>query len=87
MSGGSWDYVYLKFRAMADALKEGRCTDSDAKARVTPKSAEARRRFGDLMELVAAAVHDIEWVDSSDLSEEDELEAINNVFDALKEKK
>jgi hypothetical protein len=50
---------------MADSLRHG--------SRATPE----RIAFADLLERVAKAMHDIEWVDSCDYGEGDELPAIN----------
>jgi hypothetical protein len=61
MSGGSYDYAYCKIQDMADSL---RCT--------TP----ARKAFKTLLNKVAKACHDIEWVDSGDCSPGDEDKAI-----------
>ena len=62
MSGGSWDYLCYKLEEAASRLKGEKC--------------EYRRAFGNHMELVAKAMHDIEWVDSCDYSRGDEIEAI-----------
>lgn len=62
MSGGSWRYIYREFEDVADRLKE-----SDA---------PERRVLGDLIELIARAMHDIEWVDSGDFRRGDEVAAI-----------
>ena len=66
MSGGSWDYVYGKVKDSADRLRHS----PDA----------IRRAFGDHLILCAKALHDIEWVDSSDMSDGDERPAIEAVL-------
>jgi hypothetical protein len=67
MSGGSWDYVYLRFEDVAVRLKD----DKNIK----------RRALGFLVEKIANAMYEIEWHDSSDTSGEDEPSAIDNCFD------
>lgn len=62
MSGGSWGYAYEHVEAWADRC--GRSPDP------------VRRAFANHLELVAAALHDIEWVDSDDARAGDEHEAI-----------
>lgn len=86
MSGGAWEYNYIVFHVVADNLLAGQCVRHD-KPEITATSHEARVRLGKLVELVAVALHDIEWVDSSDMSPEDELPAIQKVFDFLKDSK
>jgi 2-hydroxychromene-2-carboxylate isomerase len=68
MSGGSWDYLYER---MEDAA--GRLLSSDD---------NDRRAFGRLMRKCAKAMHDIEWVDSCDYGEGDELVAIRAALGA-----
>ena len=67
MSGGSWDYLCYK---IADAAKQLQLNTQ------TPE----RRAFGKHLELVAEAMHDIEWVDSSDKGPGDENAAIKAVL-------
>lgn len=63
MSGGSWNYVYSQIQDVADRLqRRDQSTD--------------RRALGALLELAAKALHDIEWVDSCDYGEGDDLPAI-----------
>jgi len=62
MSGGSWDYLYRKME--------------DAASSLTDSSDPARRAFGKHLKLCAKAMHDIEWVDSCDMSKGDEMPAI-----------
>jgi phage tail tape-measure protein len=66
MSGGSWDYVYCKFQEVADRLSVSPCV--------------LRRALGEKVELVANALHDIEWVDSFDKSKGSEFESIRKVL-------
>ena len=63
MSGGSWDYVSYRLEEVGDQLLES----SDSK----------RKELGALVLLVAIALHDIEWADSSDYSPGDEEAAID----------
>ena len=69
MSGGSYDYFYYKIQEFADQLV----------IRNNPQ----RMLFKQLLELVAKAAHDIEWVDSGDYGENDENKAIDACFNQL----
>lgn len=62
MSGGSYDYAYSRVENMAQ----------DPFLTTTPE----RRAFASLLNDVAEAMHDIEWVDSGDYSPGDENAAI-----------
>ena len=63
MSGGSWDYAYR--------------TIEDVSRRLMRRESHAiRKAFGELMLRCAQAMHDIEWVDSNDMGDGDEMEAI-----------
>ena len=63
MSGGSWDYVYRHIQDAADRLQNEKCP--------------YRRALGKRLSLMAKALHDIEWVDSYDMSHPDEMPAIH----------
>jgi hypothetical protein len=63
MSGGSWDYITHRIDELADRLQ----SEKDP----------LRRLMGQRVSLLAKAIHDIEWVDSGDYSEGDDIEAIN----------
>lgn len=69
MSGGSWDYVYIKFDDVASNLMDSECPQ--------------RKKLGRLVDKVAAAMKAIEWNDSGDGA--DEEAAIRDVFDFLKQ--
>jgi len=66
MSGGSWDYACHRFEEVSDRLLR-----SDKTERVA---------LGRLIAKVAKAMHDIEWVDSCDFGEGDEIKTINNAL-------
>jgi hypothetical protein len=66
MSGGSWNYMYRTLEEVADRLM------SDKKP--------LRRAFGEHVAKVANALHDVEWVDSGDSAENDELPSIKAVL-------
>ncbi len=70
MSGGSWDYLCHKVSDAADRLRRSEIPE--------------RRAFGEHLKLVSEALHDIEWVDSGDYSDGDEMEAIGRVISAEK---
>lgn len=73
MSGGSYDYFYSDLEDFANSIDQ---------YGMNPKRAAFRR----LLLLCAKAAHDIEWVDSGDLGDGDESEAIDKVFGFLSEK-
>jgi hypothetical protein len=60
MSGGSMNYIYSRLQSEAHFRQD------------TPE----RRAFAKHLELVVKALHDIEWVDSSDYGPGDENAAI-----------
>ena len=62
MSGGSWNYACNHLHDLADSLM----SDDDP----------LRRALGKRMQLMAKAMHDIEWVDSNDATKGSELPAI-----------
>ena len=61
MSGGSYDYFYLKLEDMVDTIQL--------------KNPE-RKAFVEHLKKVVKALHDIEWVDSYDYGENAEIESI-----------
>lgn len=63
MSGGSYDYLYYKIEDAGRQL-------------VRAEQPEYRRAFGQLLLKCAAAMHDVEWVDSSDYGPGDDKKAI-----------
>ena len=63
MSGGSYDYAYLKVNDFVGNLR-------------SVHNSPLRKAFADHLELVAKAMHDIEWVDSGDYGKGDEEESI-----------
>ena len=52
MSGGSWDYIYQSFEEVAQKLHN----ENDFK----------RKALGVIIQYIAKALYDIEWVDSGD---------------------
>jgi hypothetical protein len=62
VSGGSWDYVFHHFDDVA-----GKLDGSDS---------SLRRALGKRIASIAKALHDIEWVDSCDYNEGDDVESI-----------
>lgn len=73
MSGGSMNYVYSKVETAASDI---RCNDHKTLLRL---------KFAELLDVVAQALHDIEWVDSSDYGPGDENEAIRRVYEIAKQ--
>lgn len=66
MSGGSWNYLHQDIEDAARRLVHG----------AHSSCVEERVALGRLLEKVARAMHDIEWVDSCDYGKGDEREAI-----------
>lgn len=73
MSGGSWDYCYFKFEEVASRLKESKNLK--------------RKALGFQIQKIAEALHAIEWVDSGDYAEGDDIKLIEEALktDARKE--
>ena len=67
MSGGSYDYAYNQVEEIARNIQSNAGTP-------------LRRAFAKHLERVAQALHDIEWVDSGDYGQGDEIKAINAVI-------
>ena len=63
MSGGSWNYQYHEFEELAQKLS----TQPDYK----------RRSMAVKVAQLATAMHDIEWVDSGDYGDGDEVKSID----------
>ena len=74
MSGGSYDYSFYKVEEMADSLSH-------------KGNSPLRRAFAKHLALVAKAMHDIEWVDSSDYGKGDDDEAIRAVLNSTANEK
>jgi hypothetical protein len=72
MSGGAYEYVYLKIQEFTDNLEL--------------KNNKRRVVFKKLLYLIATAAKDIEWVDSGDYREGDENESLDKIFSFLKAK-
>jgi hypothetical protein len=62
MSGGCYDYLFSRVRDVAHKLQ----TQKDAR----------RQAFGNHLIRVADALHQVEWIDSDDMTPGDEMEAI-----------
>lgn len=69
MSGGSYNYAFLKIDDLANEIR----TNNDPK----------RIAFVDLLKKVSDAAHAIEWEDSGDTGKEGTDKAINTVFKSL----
>lgn len=80
MSGGSWDYLFGRIHDAADALQRDRATDRHYALDLNEEQRDKRRKLGELLEKVAHALHEIEWVDSSDTSYPSDTQAIDAVF-------
>lgn len=66
MSGGAYDYFFAKIDDYADEVRIKNCP--------------YRQSFVNLLRKVSEAAYKIEWVDSGDCSEGDEIEAIKECF-------
>lgn len=80
MSGGSYDYACHRIEEFAERVRMRAGTDS------------RRLAFAALLDVVALAAHDLEWVDSGDMSPGDEYAAIDRALavgggDALEARK
>lgn len=71
MSGGSWYGAYDNIGEIADRLLRSKCP--------------YRVAFGKLMSSAAAAIYDIDMVDSGDFSHGSEIEAIRKVLGVASE--
>jgi hypothetical protein len=75
MSGGSWDYSYIRFITVADHLENG--TNFDDKVELTDAQRSARVRLSRRVRELANVLKKIEWVDSYDSSIGEDVSAIN----------
>lgn len=71
MSGGSWDYISFKVEETAERL----CSSS-----ADTSCYLLRRALGKQLLQIGNALHNIEWVDSSDYAPGDEREALEACF-------
>lgn len=71
MSGGSYDHAYYKLDELSDSIKEYL-----QEPHYSPEVVRLRTKFAELLRLCAVAAHDIEWVDSGDMGDDDEVKAI-----------
>lgn len=74
MSGGSMDYLYYKVEEVAHDLQNKNRTP-------------LQRAFGEHLEKVAEALHDVEWVWSGDYGTGDDEDAIKAVLGDLTSEK
>lgn len=68
MSGGSMDYVYIRVREAADNIRE------------REDSTTLHKAFAGHLDLVAEALHDLEWEQSGDYGEGDADKAIRSAM-------
>lgn len=68
MSGGSLDYVYYRVREAAESIREGE------------DSTTLHKAFAAHLDLVADALHDLEWEQSGDCGKGDADKAIREVL-------
>jgi len=66
MSGGSLDYVYVTVEEAANEINKSKNRE--------------RRVFAKLLFKVSKALHDIEWVDSGDYGEGEEIESMKACY-------
>lgn len=71
MSGGSYDYIFLKIEDFAQSIDH-------------QDNIPRRAAFAELMKLCSNAARSIEWVDSGDYEDGAEFEDIDAVFTFLK---
>lgn len=70
MSGGEWNYAYMRIDEIANKLLQ----EKNIK----------RKILGVLMQKLSKALHDIEWVDSEDYGKGDDTKEINEVLNFSK---
>lgn len=78
MSGGSWDYRPYEFADMAECLRHDTCPKG-YKLDLNEHQKAERRFLADVVIAVSEALHAIEWVDSSDWSYPEDVDAIAKV--------
>ncbi len=71
MSGGSWDYFYRDVAEISERLSDENCV--------------YRKSLGNKMKLISEALKAVEWVDSGDWGQGDDIELIKKCFDDDKE--
>lgn len=71
MSGGHYDYAYLRVMDFSDRL-----LDEVQREDISQKAKEARLKFVDHLKKVTEAMRTIEYVDSDDSSPDDEIQPI-----------
>jgi hypothetical protein len=83
MSGGSWNYRFIDIRYFAKFMEEGVETPDGTKLELTNEQKSARKKFARLLEKVADTMQIVEYVDSSDMSTPNDIEAIDNLLENL----
>jgi hypothetical protein len=81
MSGGSWDYLFLKISLAIDCLRNNRNPWGD-KVNLSTEQQIARNKLADLLELIEPALKAIEWTDSCD--SDNDIECINTAIQEIK---
>jgi hypothetical protein len=76
MSGGSYDYAYIRIQDFAESLRLNG-------TRLSPEALTARQEFKAHLLLVAEAMRAIEWVDSGDYGAGEEIKAIRAALDSV----
>ena len=79
MSGGSWEYASHHLGDIVDALRNDTCT-RHYRLDLNEHQKRTRRQLADLIEAVSHALHEIEWVDSSDTSYPADTDAIEKAL-------
>jgi hypothetical protein len=80
MSGGAWEYFYLKLHDVANALLYNHNLDSDSSLELTDQQIAARNQLGNYLRNLADVMHTVEWVDSGDMSPPADVDAIDKFF-------
>lgn len=83
MSGGSYDYFFLKLRDYAQEIQD-KARDLHVASSLPYRNKMKRFKLAKLIHLISDAAHDIEWVDSGDFGYGDEIESIDRVFESAK---
>lgn len=80
MSGGIYDYNFRYLDQLADDIECRTRDRAKGDYPIEPHVVALRARFVALLRLCAKAAHDVEWVDSGDYGDGDEVAAIEAVM-------
>lgn len=79
MSGGQYDYVYMKVNDFLDSLQVDKDSNYDSEYHGKYINYELRKKFKTHLELVSKAMKAVEWNDSGD-GDEDEISILKQIL-------